>query len=118
MSRSVEMSRPVERSRSMEIEPRAFAPRPRIVTSGWRRVVMRREPSSRASPMRRSILLLCFAPLLLAVWARAGAAQATTGRLIKGHDERGKYQVVWVRLAEGAADPVPRRAVNADLERE
>lgn len=68
--------------------------------------------------MRPSVLLLCLAPLVLAVWARDGAAQATTRRSIKGHDERGKYQVTWVRLAEGAADPVARRAVNADLERE
>jgi hypothetical protein len=68
--------------------------------------------------MRRSVLLLCFASLLLAVGSRAGAAQATTVRSIEGQDERGKYHVTWVRLAEGAADPVARRAVNADLERE
>jgi len=68
--------------------------------------------------MRRSLLLLVLSSLLLAVHARAGAAQATTGRLIKGHDERGKYQVAWVRLTDGTAAPAVRRAVNADLERE
>jgi hypothetical protein len=68
--------------------------------------------------MRRILLLLALSSLLLAAWARAGAAQATTVRSIKGQDERGKYQIAWVRLAEGAAAPAVRRSVNADLERE
>jgi len=68
--------------------------------------------------MPRSVLLLCLAPLILAAWTRAGAAQATTSRSIEGQDERGKYDIAWVRLADGAADPAVRRRVNAELERE
>jgi hypothetical protein len=68
--------------------------------------------------MRRPILLLAFSLLLLALRARAGAAQATTVRSMEGQDERGKYRIAWVRLAEGAADPAVRRGVNAELERE
>jgi|GEM_PF-2418343 len=68
--------------------------------------------------MRRPFLLLALSLPLLASWPRAGAAQATTARSIEGQDERGKYQIAWVRLAEGAADPAVRRSVNAELERE
>jgi hypothetical protein len=68
--------------------------------------------------MRRSVLLLAFSLLILAVRARAGAAQATAGRSIEGRDERGQYRITWVQLAEGAAAPTVRRSVNADLERE
>jgi hypothetical protein len=66
--------------------------------------------------MRRFLLLLSISPLLLT--ARAGAAQATTVRSIEGNDQRGKYEISWVRLADGAADAAVRRRVNADLERE
>jgi hypothetical protein len=68
-----------------------------------------------ATTMRRISLLLALASLLLAASA---AAQATTVQRLRGKDERGRYDVAWVRLADGVGEPAARARVNAELERE
>lgn len=81
--------------------------------------------------MRWSFLALAIS-LLLVPAARDGAAQASDGAprpgagpaqpatvmRIRGKDERGRYEIGWVRLADGVGDPAARDRVNADLERE
>jgi hypothetical protein len=67
---------------------------------------------------RLSVALLGSAALLAAS-ACACAAQATTTVLrSRGNDQRGRYDVAWVRLTDRVATPAVRRRVNADLERE
>ncbi len=70
--------------------------------------------------MRRISILLALPLLALAASADVSAAQPgmTTVRRIHGNDQRGKYDIAWVRLTERFSNAVVRARVNADLERE
>lgn len=69
--------------------------------------------------MRRISILLALPLLALAASAGDCVAQAMTRvQRIHGSDQRGKYDIAWVRLTERFSNAGVRARVNADLEKE
>ncbi|HEX9939205.1 MAG TPA: hypothetical protein VGB15_18830 [Longimicrobium sp.] len=69
--------------------------------------------------MRRISILLTLPLLALAASAGDCVAQGMTRvQRIQGSDQRGRYDIAWVRLTERFPNAAVRARVNADLERE